>query len=152
MLLAALCVGVFLSSYWFFTFCLQQINLYISALPQLNISNITFTMNNNNNKQLLLLLLPEFSQSSSSASSVSLWTTTLVTDMSGCCSLASLMAWASACSTGGQPHSGSTEHSRQWKGVGWGGVEEGEGRKMVELNEKLNEKHKEKWQQRWIYH
>ena len=37
------------------------------------------------------------SQSSSSASSVSLWTTTRVTDMSGCCSLASFMACARAC-------------------------------------------------------
>ena len=35
--------------------------------------------------------------SSPSSNSVSLCTTTLVTDMSGCCSLASLMAWASAC-------------------------------------------------------
>lgn len=84
------------------------------ARKQLNISIATFTTNNNNNNdQLLLLLLPEFSQSSSSASSVSLWTTTLVTDMSGCCSLASLMAWARACRTMRQPHSGNTEHSRQ---------------------------------------
>lgn len=35
--------------------------------------------------------------SSPSSNSVSLCTTTRVTDMSGCCSLASLMAWASAC-------------------------------------------------------
>lgn len=35
--------------------------------------------------------------SSPSSNSVSLCTTTLVTDMSGCCSLASRMAWASAC-------------------------------------------------------
>ena len=41
-----------------------------------------------------MMLLPH---SSPSSSSVSLCTTTLVTDMSGCCSLASLMAWASAC-------------------------------------------------------
>ena len=41
-----------------------------------------------------MTLLPH---SSPSSSSVSLCTTTLVTDMSGCCSLASLMAWASAC-------------------------------------------------------
>lgn len=36
------------------------------------------------------------SSPSSGVISVSLWTTTLVTDMSGCCSLASLIAWASA--------------------------------------------------------
>lgn len=36
------------------------------------------------------------SSPSSGVISVSLWTTTLVTDMSGCCSLASLIAWARA--------------------------------------------------------
>lgn len=49
------------------------------------------------------------SSPSSGLISVSLWTTTLVTDMSGCCSLASLIAWASAYPqeiTGGQRQKG----------------------------------------------
>ncbi|KAJ8385905.1 hypothetical protein AAFF_G00178670 [Aldrovandia affinis] len=47
--------------------------------------------------------LPAAQSSPSSASSVSLWTTTRVTDMSGCCSLASFIAWANACTPGSQP-------------------------------------------------
>lgn len=58
------------------------------------------------------------SSPSSGVISVSLCTTTLVTDMSGCCSLASLMAWARAwimgCSARKQ-RQGETEN-RRWQG------------------------------------
>lgn len=52
--------------------------------------------------------------SSPSSNSVSLCTTTLVTDMSGCCSLASLMAWASACQ--GQERALSVEEKAPFSG------------------------------------
>lgn len=61
------------------------------------------------------------SSPSSGVISVSLCTTTLVTDMSGCCSLASFMAWARAyiweCSAR-RDHQGETEHGEGREGAG----------------------------------
>lgn len=61
------------------------------------------------------------SSPSSGVISVSLCTTTLVTDMSGCCSLASFMAWARAyiqeCSAK-RDHQGETENREGGEGAG----------------------------------
>ncbi len=61
------------------------------------------------------------SSPSSGVISVSLCTTTLVTDMSGCCSLASFMAWARAyiqeCSAR-RDHQGETENGEGREGAG----------------------------------
>lgn len=61
------------------------------------------------------------SSPSSGVISVSLCTTTLVTDMSGCCSLASFMAWARAyireCSAK-RDHQGETENGERQGGSG----------------------------------